>query len=154
MQEDLQDDEIRAQELSAKRAKLSADRMPETEWQLQVSYLFQLNTVLNTSSLPNLLADIANLPCTAPSMVLGSFHLTSCPMALWQILVLKSALWASFCFQPVPLWCIPLIISKVKFCNSSWQTSHGHSSWPPWFEVGPGKLLSFALQASASVAFL
>lgn len=30
-QEDLQDDEIRAQELSAKRAKLSADRMPETE---------------------------------------------------------------------------------------------------------------------------
>jgi hypothetical protein len=31
MQEDLKDDEIRAQELSAKRAKLSADRMPETE---------------------------------------------------------------------------------------------------------------------------
>lgn len=30
MQEDLQDDEIRAQELSAKRAKLSADRMTVT----------------------------------------------------------------------------------------------------------------------------
>ncbi|CAM6028150.1 unnamed protein product [Sphagnum balticum] len=30
-QEDLQDDEIRAQELSAKRAKLSADRIPEKE---------------------------------------------------------------------------------------------------------------------------